>query len=46
MNLVVICNHKFGISRARYGEILYEKSLLTLGQLKRELNDFLEGDKN
>ena len=39
MNLIVTSNHQFGITKTRYDEILYEKSLLTFGQLKREINE-------
>ncbi len=37
MNLTVISQHKHGITKTRYDEILHEKSSLTFGQLKREI---------
>ena len=45
MNLLIISQHKHGITMTRYDEILHEKSSLTFGQLKRdikELNCFSE----
>jgi len=39
MNLIVVNQHKHGITKTRYDEILYEKSLMTFGQLKREIKD-------
>lgn len=39
MNLIVISNHKHGITKTRYDEILHEKSLMTFGQLKREIEE-------
>lgn len=37
MNLIVTSQHKHGITQTRYDEILHEKSSLTFGQLKREI---------
>jgi len=39
MNLIVINQHKHGITKTRYDEILHEKSSMTFGQLKREIKD-------
>lgn len=47
MNLVITNQHKHGITKTRYDEILHEKSSLTFGQLKRdikELNCFSENE--
>lgn len=39
MNLIVVSQHKHGITKTRYDEILHEKSSMTFGQLKREIID-------
>lgn len=39
MNLIVVSQHKHGINKTRYDEILHEKSSMTFGQLKREIKD-------
>lgn len=39
MNLIVVSQHKNGITKTRYNEILHEKSSKTFGQLKREIKD-------
>lgn len=39
MNLILISQHKYGISKTRFEEILYEKSSMTFGQLKREIKE-------
>lgn len=39
MNLILIVNHQYEITRTRYDEILYEKTSFTFGQLKREIKE-------
>ena len=39
MNQIVVSQHKHGITKTRYDEIHHEKSLMTFGQLKREIKE-------
>lgn len=39
MTLIVVNQHKHGITKTRHDEILHEKSLMTFGQLKREIKN-------
>jgi hypothetical protein len=39
MNIILFNQHKNGITKTRYDELLHEKSLLTFGQLKREIQE-------
>lgn len=39
LSIILMLQHKNGITQSRFDELLYEKSQLTFGQLKRELSE-------